>query len=129
MSSYGVIRDVQSLCLNLFCYFLYGMIKAILLQYLRTHFGQLEAHSGFCRFFVPFCFVLVMFQAMLVQYLRTHFELYRSHTGCPVDAFKPFLLLHIWDDSSYASAIFTGSFRAIRGSFRFLSIFCNFLFR
>ena len=57
---------------------------------------------------------------MLVQYLRTHFELLRSISGCPVDAFKPFLLLLIWDVSSYAFVIFTGSFRAIRGSFRIL---------
>ena len=55
---------------------------------------------------------------MLVQYLRTHFELLRSISGGPVDAFKPFLLLLIWDVSSYAFAIFTGSFRAIRGSLR-----------
>ena len=66
---------------------------------------------------------------MLVQYLRTHFEFLRSISGCPVDAFKPFLLLHIWDVSSYASAIFTDSFWAIRGHSEFLSIFCTFLFR
>ena len=66
---------------------------------------------------------------MLVQYLRTRFELLRSISGGPVDVCKPFLLLHIWDVSSYAFAIFTGSFRAIRGSFRFLSIFCTFLYR
>ena len=70
-----------------------------------------------------------MFQAMLVQYLRTHLELLQSMSGGPVAAFKPFLLLLIWDDSSYSFAIFTDSFRAIRGSFRILSIFCTFLFR
>ena len=100
------------------------------MQYLRAHFGQLEAHSDSCRFFVPFCFVKVMIQAMIVQYLRTHFELLRSISECPVDAFKPFLLLHIWDDSSYAFAIFTDAFRAIRGSFRipvdFLYLFVSF---
>ena len=84
--------------LNLFCYFIYGMFQAMLLQYLRAHFGQLEAHSDSCRFFVPFCFVKVMIQAMIVQYLRTHLELLRSISGCPVDAFKPFLLLLISDN-------------------------------
>ena len=67
--------------LNLFCYFLYRINQAMLLQYLRAHFGQLETSSDSCRFFVTFCFVKVMFQAVLVQYLRTHFELLRSHSG------------------------------------------------
>ena len=66
---------------------------------------------------------------MLVQYLRTHFELLRSHSGCPVDEFKPFLLLQNRMFQAILLQFSRTHFGHLEANSEFLSIFCTFLFR
>ena len=117
----------------------YGVFLEVLSMrcFLQTHAPSVTiglvfaANSEFLSIFCTFLYRLGDVSSSAVQYLRTHIELLRSHSRGLVDAFKPFLLLLISDNSSYACAIFTGSFRAIRGSFRitvdFLYLFVSFM--